>query len=136
MLPLYTVAEEEFFVPLDVVKSWGYKIASRNGYKYIKRIKKVPGEGPAYYPRFYLGKACYSDKGEARKVDEARRKEIENDSARFKTYQDAFVNKNCLYTISTDSNYFYLEFQPGIVKKLKEFAEDENSHNKNVNATN
>lgn len=115
-------ANQDFFVPKHIVNEWGYKITERNGYPYIKRIKKIPGGGPAYYPSFYLSEECFSSKSEAAMKETEILKELSAESGSFKRYLNVFTHKKCLYRVSTDSNLFYLEFQAGIVDKLKRYV--------------
>jgi len=120
LLSSYAIADNRV-VDEKTINDWGYRTVSVDKVQFIKRIKKVPGTGPAYYPRFTLWKECFDDI----ELLEKRMSEVKIEVSKMRDYdyRRMIVRNNCIYFISTDSQYFRLEFQPKMYELYKKYIE-------------
>lgn len=101
------------------VKSWGYRPENADYAQFIKRIEIADG----YYPRFALSKSCFSSNAEAQSENLRIIKEIKKGPDQgHKTYRNILIEDGCLFQVYTESNLFYLYYQPDIVEKLKGYV--------------
>ena len=108
------------------INKWNYRTVSTNNMQFIKRIRRVPGDGPAYYPRFYLWRECFDtpDKALSRKqeIETLKLTSIEH---RDYDYRHVVFKVQCAFFVNTDSNYFRLEFLPDVLGLYEEYLESE-----------
>ncbi len=120
LLSLSVIADNRV-VDEETIEDWGYRTVSVDKVQFIKRIEKVPGTGPAYYPRFRLWKVCFDNI----ELLEKRKSEVELEVSKMPDYdyRRMIVRNSCIYFISTDSQYFRLEFQPKMYELYKKYIE-------------
>lgn len=124
LLPVSVFAEARV-IPEKVLNSWGYKTTSIDSSQHIKSIKKanLPRYKEIYYPKFSISKTCFGSNQKARQENQIRIETIKNSfGGGFKTYRNTVIEKGCLYEINTGTQLFYLEFQPEMVRNLKQYV--------------
>ena len=119
--PVY--ASNNRVIPEEVVQSWGYQTVSLKKHQMIKSLKKLPGSGEAFYPRFFFKKECFSSHFAALIRKQIIHNKIEA-TTRYKDYREMLIKQKCLYTVSTNANLFKLKVQPQIIKNLKKVPAD------------
>lgn len=113
---------ESNVIPENILNKWGYKTDKVDSVHYIKKIEIIKG----YYPRFSLSKKCFDSNEKASNENNNVLNEINNGPFKgHKAYRDYIIENGCLYDIRTGANLFYLEYQPSIVKQLREYVSNQ-----------
>lgn len=113
---------DELAIPEKVIASWGYKTISFDGQQKIKSLTKAPAKTMTIYPRFYLSKKCLCNTEDAKLHARSIRTDINSTKVgRIKNYTEILVERNCVYTINTDSKYLAIKFQPEIVSLVRSY---------------
>ncbi len=117
-----TIADDARVVDEETIKSWGYKTVVVDRKQSIKRVFKVPGKSEAYYPRFVLWKECFES------IDLVNKRVFSvKEEKRAYTYgydyRQMIIKDKCIFFITTDVQYFSLEFQPEMLERYKAYLD-------------